>query len=98
VFASTRPILTILDDPKKLTAPDDSLRATKDKLRRELADLWQKEIADGAIERVLRSGKKEGLAMLRPLAKEADFKNAWREPSHSRDETARTRARRRRFR
>ncbi|HEX5177257.1 MAG TPA: DUF1549 domain-containing protein, partial [Chthoniobacteraceae bacterium] len=78
VFASTRPILNILDPPKKLTANDEALRKIKDELRTRLADLWQKEIANGAIARALGSGKK-ALAPLRALAKAKDFKGAWRE-------------------
>jgi hypothetical protein len=80
VFASTRPILNILDPAKKLTANDEALRTIKDELRVRLADLWQNEIAPDAIERALRSeNKKDGLAPLRTLAKAKDFKGAWRE-------------------
>jgi hypothetical protein len=78
VFASTRPILNILDAPGKLTAQDNALRGIKEELRGALADWWDREIAGGAIERAMRTEKKDRLTPLRVLAKSPDTKAAWR--------------------
>jgi hypothetical protein len=45
VFASTRPTLSILDDPAALTAHDTELVRQKEKLRRVLAVQWERDLA-----------------------------------------------------
>jgi hypothetical protein len=45
VFASTRPTLSILDDPATLTAHDAELLRKKDALRSALAERWRRDLA-----------------------------------------------------
>jgi mono/diheme cytochrome c family protein len=45
VFASTRPTLSILDDPATLTAHDAELLRKKDALRAALAERWRRDLA-----------------------------------------------------
>lgn len=77
VFASTRPIMTILDDPKRLTAQDPALKRLKGDLRHALANRWGKEIEE--LDAVLRSEVTgtNALKTIHALAVTNDFAGAW---------------------
>jgi hypothetical protein len=77
VFASTRPILNILDDPRKLTAHDIELLQLKDQLRQALALRWADDLLPARLEAALKRQTKDVFQPLRALAKPSDFEAAW---------------------
>ena len=77
VFASTRPALSILDNPAKLTACDPDLKRLKENLRLALAVRWQRDVQPAALDAALRQSAKDALAPLRQLGKTPNFGNAW---------------------
>lgn len=78
VFASTRPTLSILDDPARLTTHDAELTAIKADLPGKLAARWRSDLAPSALDAVLQRDGKDVLKPLRELAKAPDFAAAWR--------------------
>ena len=81
VFASTRPTLSILDDPSKLTVHDAALTSLKEKLRTVLAARWQQALEPETLAAALsRKPKgKDALQPLRNFAAAADFPHAFAE-------------------
>jgi hypothetical protein len=77
VFASTRPVMTILDDPAKLTANDAELARLKNELRPALAATWREQLEPAAFEAALRRTGTNSPKFLRDLAAAADFAVAW---------------------
>ena len=79
VFASTRPVLTILDDPKRLTAHDAELSRLKSELRRALVTRWNHELQPDSLNAVLRNGSTNAIALkpIRDLAAATNFSSAW---------------------
>jgi hypothetical protein len=79
VFASTRPIMTILDNPKRLTTQDAELKRLKDELRRALAARWRQELQPNSLEAALRNAgtNANALTPIRALAAATNFSNAW---------------------
>jgi mono/diheme cytochrome c family protein len=79
VFASTRPVMTILDDPKRLTARDAELMRLKEELRRALVARWRKDLQPGSLDAALRSADTNANALkpIRELAAAKDFPKAW---------------------
>lgn len=77
VFASSRPTLNILDDPKRLIAQDETLVRLKEKMRSELTQAWRESIRSwpGAI----KLAEKSSLEPLRALATAKDFPKTWAE-------------------
>jgi hypothetical protein len=61
VFASTRPTLSILDDPATLTAHDAALTEQKEALRRALAAQWQRDLATRSAEDAVRNDPPKAL-------------------------------------
>ena len=77
VFASTRPTLSILDDPARLTARDAELAHLKDQLRGALASRWSADAQAGALGAALQREARDALSPLRILAKADHFSTAW---------------------
>ncbi len=77
VFASTRPTLSILDDPARLTARDSDLAQLKAQLRPALALRWSDDTQPAALDAALQREVKDALAPLRALAKAGDSPSAW---------------------
>ncbi len=79
VFASTRPAMSILSEPAKLTAHDAEILRLKDEIRPALAVRWQRDLQPAELEGVLRRDAKDALAPLRAMAKADDFARAWKD-------------------
>jgi hypothetical protein len=78
VFASTRPTMSILDEPAKLTKFDAELARLKDELRPALAARWRRDLDPAALNTVLQRDKNDVLLPLREMAKSQDFHGTWR--------------------
>jgi hypothetical protein len=79
VFASTRPLMSILDDPKRLTTQDAELKRLKDELRRALAAHWRQELEPDSLDAALRkaSTNANALTPIRALVAATNFSTAW---------------------
>jgi len=79
VFASTRPVMAILDDPKRLTARDAELARLKAGLRRALAVRWREDLQPTSLDAGLRnsSTNANALKLIRELATATNFAKAW---------------------
>jgi mono/diheme cytochrome c family protein len=77
VFASTRPVMTILDESKKLTANDAELARLKGELGTALTARWRNDLQPAALDAALRREGTNSLKPLRELAVAPDFANAW---------------------
>ena len=79
VFASTRPTLSILDEPSKLTAHDAELSRLKEELRPVLAARWARDLQPEALGAALKRDGKDALSPLRELGKTGEFSKQWTE-------------------
>jgi hypothetical protein len=77
VFASTRPVMNILDEPQRLTVQDEELARLKVELRHALAARWRLDVQPAALDAALRRGGQDALKPLRDLAAAPDFSQAW---------------------
>ena len=79
VFASTRPVMNILDPPNRLTAQDADIKRLKTELRGVLTVRWRDDIRPHSLDVALRNASTNASALkpIHALTVTNDFSSAW---------------------